>query len=74
MRHALKSLLSFLPPPEEKSHELTHLTITKKIKIYISEAVPSPCGDFAFFTLMRFSINISCKANIFNMIIPYIQQ
>ena len=67
-----KNLIPFLPPPEEKSHELTHLTITKKIKIYISGAVPSPCGDCAFFTLMRFSINISCKVNI--LIIPYIQQ
>ena len=35
---------------------------------------PSPCGDHAIFTLMRFSINISCKLNIFNIIIPYIQQ
>ena len=67
-------MLPFLPLPEEKSFEpLTHLIIIKKIKIYIN-AAPSPCGDYSFITLMRFSINISCKVNIFDIIIPYIQQ
>ena len=67
-------MLPFLPLPEEKSLEpLTHLIIIKKIKIYIN-ADPSPCGDYSFITLMRFSINISCKVNIFDIIIPYIQQ
>ena len=69
-----KNLLPFLPPPEEKSLEpFTLLIVTKKIKIYIN-ADPSPCGDYSFITLMRFSINISCKVNIFDIIIPYIQQ
>ena len=35
-----KTLLPFLPLPEEKNHELlTHLTVTKKVKIYINRHV-----------------------------------